>query len=561
MYANAGPRIIKVALPVAGSRANTATWSLVWELDNTTVGFTAADQFRHPHDLELNIVGDELYVADVMRGEVVKINCAPNPPTLAARCTVGYVWPPPTPVGCPLGMSLSVDESLIYVCGHGDDVAGYETVPHIRAVDTATMTVTERYVDDQNWIPGDFPVNIRYNMDGNIYLMMDNSLLVYEADATGFQYDGTDPGQLNTGFLTNIYDLPVSIDLTLPIPWLNCRAVHIKNDVMYVADPSANTLTAVDLASMMVKGVASSPAMVNRGMASTAGPGGVVVIGNRLYMSDTFNNRLLSCYKSCPIVERGTGRIQFLEAPEAGHTSTFQVRYTPYQGVWSQLSGGGIYGRHFVTDNNQLYITTLGRGTPTNVAPTSGITFYSNMVSHLPTPMDIPSKAPEGEAGCRVTDAYLIAPENLPLTTGTISPYLQLPVLNRFPASAQEMNPWYAGGSRFDFNRFFFNQGAGPGHAVDSGGTDIEPYNMFTPRGFVANGLVPGFDTLSTFPLQALSIPRILFGTMVVELEGEGYLLIYASYRSAPGNVLNDGSSIVADVFKLYGNPGIKTRY
>jgi sugar lactone lactonase YvrE len=561
LYVNAGPRIVKISLPAAGGRANTAGWAVVWTLTNSTVGFTLGDQFRQPYDLELNTSGDELYVSDIMRGEVVQLNPVPNPPTIIDRCTVGSVWPPPDNVGAPLGISLAHDEQYLYVCGHGDaNWVGNETVPHIRVIDTTSMTIVERLIDSSNWAPGDHPVNIRFDMNGDIYLMMSRSLLVYEADVTGFQYTGTAPGELSN-FLYNTYSLPVTIDLTLPIPWVNCRAVHTKNNILYVADPFANSVTSVHMDSLLVLGTASSPAMVNRGKASTAGPAGVAVIGNRLYLADTFNNRLLSSHTCCPIVERGTGRIQYLITPEEAAYTTFQVRYTPYQGIWQRLAGGGVYGRHFVTDNNQMYVTTLGRGTPTYIDPGSGVTHYSNMLSHLPCPVDVPYKAIEGLPGCRITNEYLIAPENLPLALGTVGPYLQLPVLNRYPASAQEMNPWYSSGSRFDFNRFFFNQGAGPGNAVDASGTPIEVYNLFTPRGFFANGFTPGFDVLTTFPLQSPCIPRILFSTMVIEIEGEGYLLIYTNYRSVPGNVLNNGTQITADVFKLYGNPGIKTRY
>ena len=177
-------------------------------------------------------------------------------------------------------------------------------------------------------------------------------------------------------------------------------------------------------------------------------------------------------------------------------------------------------------------------------------------------PIDVPSKAVEGKVGARIKDEYLFAPELLPVTEGAGSaPFLQLPILNRFPSSAQEVAPWYAGGSRFDFNRFFFLQGPGANHAVNTGGTPIASTSLFTPRGFYANSLFPGFETLVTFPLQAMSIPRVVFSTMTVELEGQGYLLVYSSYRAGAGNTINDGSSITADVFKLFGSPGIKTRY
>jgi hypothetical protein len=539
-------------------------------LTNATADFTGADQFRDIVDLEVNLAGDELYASDRMRGEVVRINPTTNPPSLDGRCIVGYAWgDQPDSVGAPLGIQLSYDETLLYVCGHGDDSVGYETLPHIRAVNVSTMAVSHRYVDTKNWIPGEHPQEIFEGNDGRIYVLLTKSFLIYEgadgggsANAGNIEFTGVGPWDIATGFNSNVRDLPISIALALPNPWINCRAVHIKNDMLYAVDLFSNSITAVHLESLLVKGTASDSATVNRGMASTAGPAGVVVIGSRMYIADTFNNRILSCYKSCPIVERGTGRIRFLEAPESGHSTTFQVRYTPYQGKWAQLANSGVYGRHYVTDNNTIYVTTMGRGNPAAVSSVSGLTYFANMVSHLPTPGNIPFKGEEGFVGARITDEYLITPEVLPIVDGSNNPYVQLPVINRYPASAQEMNPWYGAGSRFDFNRFFFNKGAGPGNATTLGGVPLDDYELHTPRGFSANGFVPGFEVQVTFPIQTLCIPRVLFGTMVVELDGEGYLLVYSTYTSSSLNVLNAaGTSLVADVYKLFGNPGIKTRY
>jgi len=568
LYVGGTNNVLKIALPAPGSRADTSLWSLDWELDNTTSGFTGANQLRHVHDITLTSDGSLLFLGDVMRGEVIKVNPTGATPTqVGARADVGYTWPPPEEaiVGCPLGLELSPDELEVWVCG-GGDTGAYTTTPHIRVVNVSTMTVTERYVDSQNWIEKDAVIAIRYSHDqSELYIMMDDNMLVYDLNGSSpwLNVTGTDPGDIGGSFSYNIYDLPVSIDLDLTIPWTNCNAVHAKNDILYVTDPAANTIMAINMDSLRVLGTINSPAMVGSGKASTAGPGGVAVIGQEIFFSDSFNNRVVKGYRYFPSVERGTGRLQYLIAPPATMTVTMQARYTPYQGQWGKIATGPVYGRHFVSDNNLMYLTTMGRGTPTDVSPSSGTSFYSNMVSHLPCPMDVPSKAAEGSAACRITDEYLFAPELLPIAgggTGT-SPYLRLPVLNRFPSSAQQISPWYGGGSRFDFNRFFFNQGPGRGYAVDSSGTPIEAPSLFTPRGYMAQGVFPGFDTMVSFSLQTLSIPRILFSTMVVELDGQGYLLIYSSYRSAASNILNDGSPIVADVFKLYGNPGIKTRY
>lgn len=569
LYVGGDGHIIKLALPVPGSRANTSLWSEDWKLDQFTVGFTTTDKLVHINDMTLTADGSTLYVGDEMRGEVIKITVNTNPPTQSgSRVDVGYTWKDLQAAGewrgCPHTCVLSPDEATIWWTG-GPDEGGFD-YPNIREIDTATMTLTDHIVDDVNWQPNDGPWGIRWNYDQTIlYMMQDEECLVYDVNGSDpyFNLSGTAPAQISGSFAYNLADLPVSIDLELEVPWTNCRAVHAKNDILYVADPESNTLVSVSMDSLRVMGVINSPAMVGIGKASTAGPGGVCVIDEEIFFSDMLNNRLVKGYRRFPSVERGTGRLQYLIAPPSTMSVTMQARYTPYQGQWKNLDTiGPIYGRHFVNDSNLMYVTTMGRGSPTVVSPTSGTSFYSNMISHLPCPMDVPSKAPEGSASCRITDEYLFAPELLPLAEGPgVAPYLRLPVLNRYPSSAQQMQPWYGGGSRFDFNRFFFNQGAGSQNAVDSFGAALGDPLLFTPRGYETSGLFPGFDTLMTFSLDALAIPRVLFSTMIVELDGQGYLLIYASYRSQAGNIINDGSPVVADVFKLYGNPGVKTRY
>jgi hypothetical protein len=565
LYMAGGNQIIKLALPVPGSRADASLWSEDWLLDNTSTGFTGASQLRHCHDIDINAAGTYLWVTDIMRGELIKIDTSTKL-QVGSRTDLGYDWatiPTDPKVGSAFFCLLSPDENHVYVSGGWDVGHSYH---HIRVVDASTMAISERWVDDTNWLPNDVPYGMRYNYDKSLaYVFMDEETLVYDVNASSpwFNVSGSGPGDIAGSFDYNLADLPVSIDLELDIPWINCRAVHAKDDVLYVADPEANTLVAVNMDSLRVLGVINSPAMVGIGKASTAGPAGVCVIDQEIFFCDMLNNRTVKGYRRFPSVERGTGRLQYLIAPADSMSCTFQARYTPYQGQWRYLDTiGPVYGRHFVNDSNLMYVTTMGRGTPTKVSPASGTSFYSNMISHLPNPVDIPSKGAEGKASARITNEYLFAPELLPLAGGPgQAPFLRLPVLNRYPASAQQMQPWYGGGSRFDFNRFFFNQGAGSGNASDSAGTDLEDPALFTNRGYETSGLFTGFDTLMTFSLDTLSIPRLLFSTMVVELDGQGYLLVYASYRAAAGNIINDGSPVVADVYRLYGNPGVKTRY
>lgn len=575
LYVATHLNIVKLTLPVPGDRDDPTAWSVEWTLNNASGGFTGANQFRYINDICVLSDGSALFVSDGSTGLLTSIDPTGGAPVKLDSIRLGWNWPPADNGRNILGCELSPGEDYVYVCGggapdigNGGEYDDYEGVPHIRVIAIAdldgdssaidNLVIHDKYRDEKFWAPEDTPVNIHYATNGDIYVMLMDDMVVYTPTATDFANSGSD---ISGGFNYNIYDLPVTIDLELQLPWFNCRAVAAVSNVLYVADPTANSLTAVDLESLRVLGTIGNPSSIGRGKASFAGPGGVAVIGQRLFFSDTFNNRVVSGYRYFPNIERGTGRLNYLIAPPAAMTVTYQVRYTPYQGQWNTINLGAIYGRHFVTDNDKIYLTTMGRGTAQRVAPNSGVSYYANMISHIPTPADVPPKGQEGSIGARVTDEYLFAPQRLDIIDDGGTPFVSLPIINRFPSSAQEMNPWYGAGSRFDFNRFFFIQGPGAGHAVDSGGTTVESYEMRTPRGFLANGFVPGFDTLLTFPLQDISIPRIIFSTMTVELNGQGYLLIFSSYAARKGNALNNGNIIAADVFRLFGNPGIKTRY
>jgi sugar lactone lactonase YvrE len=538
----------KIALPTAASRGTTASWSEDWDV--TAVG---GHTFTFCHDVEVNAAGNVIYVGDFLTGKVLKVDPTPGTPTLTATADLvtqskTSAYPAAVGVTAPWGMALDDTESHLYVCGGSLD--GNSTAGFIRDIDTSTMVAAANDLyDPQNWPSGSWPANIRFANNGNAYVLLADvtSMQVYEQPFTPVS------GKISTNFLYDTADLPLDIDLDLAVEWENVRAVHLKDDILYVADVTTNTLTAIDATSLTVLGQIGSPAVVGRGKASMAGPGGVVVYDDELWFADTYNNRVVRGYRYFPNVERGTGRISYLIAPPATITCTYQARFAPYQGCWRFINESGVYGRHYVSDTNMIYISTLGRGTPTTVTQDGGMGFYANMLAHLPTPIDSPNKSP------RVTDEYLFAPEPLPITGETGgTPYARLPVINRYPASAQEINPYYGGGSRFDFNRVFFIQG--PGRAISTEWGDNVPLD-YSQRGFEATGTFPGFDTLETFPLKTISVPRVIFSTAIVEIDGEGYLVIFSSYRAEERNRLNDGTPIAADLFKLFGNPGIRTRY
>ena len=548
VYVAGKNRLTKIALPAPASRSDATNWSEDWSVTSIS-----GVDFMHCHDVEVSSDGSVIYIGDFLAGKIFKANPSGGSPVTTATADLvaqskTAAFPADIGATAPYGMCLDATGAHLYVCGGSLD--GTATDGVIRDINTSTMLAAANDLfDNQNWPSGAWPFNVRLAYNGDLYLTLADTttLLAYEQPFTPAT------GNVSTNFLYDISDLPLDIDLDLAVEWENVRAVHIKDDILYVTDLTANTITSVDAASLLVLGQIGSPAIVGRGKASMAGPGGVVVDGNEIWFTDTYNNRIVKGYRYFPNVEKGTGRITYLIAPPATITCTFQARYAPYQGYWRFLDSAGVYGRHFVADTNLLYISTLGRGTPTTVTQDGGMGFYANMLAHLPTPIDSPNKSP------RVTDEYIFAPEPLPITGETGgTPFARLPVINRYPASAQEINPYYGGGSRFDFNRVFFIQGPGRAGSTEWGGTIPLDYSQ---RGFEATGTFPGFDTLETFPLKTLSIPRVIFSTAIVEINGEGYLAIFATYKAEERNRLNDGTPIVADLFRLYGNPGIKTRY
>lgn len=585
--------VMKIALPVIGSRGTASTWSADWVLDKTSTGWdTDTTKPRYVQDCALTSDGSILFFNDSIRGKVYAMD--PTDVTASGNkleeLIVGWESTPHYDNNTRglLGMEVSPNDEFLLQCGGGADpgdyVSGYDTTPHIRKIhiadaaygvggttgwdQTSIANVCDQLIDTQNWQEGDTPCNIHYNLDkSEIYLMLENDMLVYNEQAAGagdgFSQSGTAPGDISvTGsFAYNIYDLPVSIDLKLDVPWMGVRATAAVDDVLYVADVQSNTITAIDMASNFVIGTIGSPSSIGRGKASFAGPSGIAVTGEWLFYSDLFNNRVVGGYRYMPQVERGTGRVSYLIAPPSAANVDFQVRYCPYQGQWNKIGIGAVYGRHYVTENEKIFITTMGRGASANIDPSSGISYYASMTSHIPLPADVPFKAETGNIGCRITDDYLFAPQKLDILKDGGTPYVALPVITRYPSSAQEMNPWYGAGSRYDFSRFFFLQGPGGSHSVDTSGSPLNVWEIKQPRGYTANGFMPGFDTMITFPLQDISIPRLIFSSMTVELNGQGYLLIYSSYAASAGNVLNNGQFIGADVYKLFGSPGIKTRY
>lgn len=529
LYVTSYKEMFKYSLPVPGSRGDTTTWSLDW----STNEYDAGDVMLRCHDITGPQDDSVVYVGDMFRSKVYELNPATG--AVTDSVSLGVTWPPASGYGAPAFMELSPDGSELYVCGDND--------PKIRVVDTATMTITDNYDDDKNWATGSWPFNVKFNSDNSrVYVLTSDSTLIYEYPFTPTS------GSITDNYIKDLASIPFSDELDLAIEWQDARDVEFNGDILYVTDPMTNTVTAVDAASMRVLGQVGSPAVTGKGSALFSGVSGIASKDNWLFLADSFNNRVMKTYKYCPTVERGTGRLVYLLPPPSTITANYMAVYTPYQGQWGSVATPAIYGRNYIFDPNLVYLTTLGRGTPTTISQEGGMGFYANMVSHLPTPADTPEKAP------RVLNEYVFAPNPIPITSEIVgTPFVRLPVINRYPATAQEIYPLYGGGSRFDFNRVLFMRGPGPDWPSDTPSSWIN-------RGFDATGTFPGYDILETFPMKTISIPRIIFSTCVAEIDGKGYLVILSTYKAHASNVIGDGP-ITADIFRLFGNPGMKPRY
>jgi sugar lactone lactonase YvrE len=540
LYLTAHKRIYKLALPIPGSRGDTSLWSTDW-----TINGINGENCLRVHDIAGAADDSVLYSSDFFRGKVYKLN--PSNGAYLGDIQLFDPWPPGADggFGGPYGMEMSPDESQVYVFG-GSLVTGAAAAhPNsMHVLNAGTLAYVTSYRDSKNWDSETSVFNLKYNVarDKAYLLMFDTGILIYEMPLTPVGNSITD------NFIKNLADVPFTDELELAVEWEDARDLDFENDIIYVTDPETNTITAVDAVSMRVLGQVGSPSVVGKGEASWSGVAGVAQRGNWIFFSDTYNNRVLRTFKYAPNVERGTGRVTYLLAPPSDWTCTMLVNYTPYQGRWKDIDEPAIYGRNFVVDNNQVYITTMGRGTPSTITQEGGMGFYANMIEHLPTPSDTPTKSP------RVGDEYIFSPNPIPITSeSTGTPFVQLPVINRYPASAQEIYPVYGGGSRYDFNRILFMQGPGPNWPDTTPGDWIG-------RGFDGSGTFPGFDIIETFPMKTLSVPRLIFCTAVIELQGKAYLAIYSTYQAHAENKIGDGS-VTVDLFRLFGNPGLKPRY
>lgn len=564
LYCCAGDEVFRFSVGAVGTRWDASTWTLDWEIDGTTFG--TPDDWIMAFDMDVSVNNDFFVLMDVWTGRMSKVDISGGSPGSITHCQVApYTnWPPEENGAALPGMGtpslcITPDNNGVYIFGAGSVID--DPTPSIRLVDLDSMTIVDEYTDATNWPnPETHPVLGRFTKDGNLYVAFDTEVMIYQLHAATGDYGGfiptpgPYPGALSSitqDYIGRLSQTPVNYRLNLDVGWENIKSVHFFNDLLYVCDVEGNTITVIGADSLVTKGYIGNSATVGRGKGAFTGPTALCAIGDNIFFTDTNSNRVMKGYRSYPSIEKNTGRLQYLTAPPSTAQVTIQARYTPYQGIWGKIStNNALYGRHFVTDNNMLYITTLGRGTLIHLEDDSGAGFYANMIARIPTAVNCPEKNP------RVSDEYLFAPEPLPVISGMTSPFIQLPIINRYPSTAHETYPVYGSGSRFDFNRFFLLQGPGKDWPDDN----TVPED-FMRRGYLANGRFPGFDTLITFPLQTMAIPRMIFGTMVVEIDGEGYLVIYTSYSCSNTNILNDGSPISADVFRLYGNPGIKTRY
>jgi len=538
LYITAGENSYGISLPAPGSRSVVnygSSWQEEW-VEPKPVDSGVA------WSLALTADSSRLFIGDPVGGKIHEV--VPATGISAGR----DVTMPDTSGLRPWGISVSSDGDYIYAAGY-DETAGNADRDKTLRVDISgptTLAMAANPIYDTLNREGERVFYFTENNQGFVYALGENETYVY-----------TSSGSLGDNIAGALYqrlaDIPMNTELHLALDWEAVQGVHFYADTLYATDPKMNTITAIDAASMAVIGQVGSPAALGKGLASFSGPMGICVNPSNsgtILVADGYNNRVLKTTKHFPVVENGTGRMTYLTAPAGNFETMMQVRFNPYQGLWQNISEPVVYGRNFISDSNKIHISTLGRGSLSYVSQEGGIGHYANMTSRLPSPLGVPKLARY------VGSDYSLSPTPLPITSETEgTPYATLPVINRYPASAQEFYPLYGGGSRYDFNRILFVQG--PGDKWGAG--EIKSW-WRTQRGFDSTGSFPGFDVMETFPLRTLSIPRVVFTTATVELQGQLYLAISSTYTAHAKNTIGDGP-IVVDMFKLFGNPGVKQRY
>jgi hypothetical protein len=519
-------------IDVSPDPSDPSLWVDDWTQDSYDGG---SNDFLYVTDVEIDDTNTYVYACDSVAG-ATGIFCkmeAVDGDVVGSLAGWHSGWPPTAP-GYP-GPYTCVFYSSSQILVSNPSA---QTIWDVNPNGAGAPTKTAELDDLANW-GNDYPVRLRFNNNSTrLYVALAHTMLVYEYPLGG--------GSLAQKFLYDLQDVPYTDELDLDYEWVNVRAVYHEDDILYVCDTTGNTVTTINALSLKVMGQIGSQAISGGGTAAFNQPAGVAVIDERLYLSDALNHRVMLTSKHAPNIEAGTGRITFLMPPPSTYNAEFLVNFSPYQGIWGQLDNPLIFGRNYVQDDNTMYITTLGRGTPSIVNPSGGLGIYANMIERLPACFEIP------DLGARLKDSFTFTPEPLPITSQTGgSPFSALPVINRYPASAQYMNNMYGTGTIYDYNRLLFVRG--PGYDWPSGSYTVE-------RGYVAKATFPGGDVLESFPLSTISIPRIIFATAIVELNGSVYMVIYTTYKAHAENILNDGE-ISADVFKIYGNCGIKPRY
>jgi len=535
LYVASGARITKLELP-SGHHNNPSEWIETWTVDK----FTNTTTFWK---LAISADGTRVFTGDVANRIVYELNHVNGTEfdTLALPNSGDEEG------GRPWSISFSMDEDILYIGGY--DTTGTDKTKVLR-VDISTpgsMSLASTPIYDTLNREGVIPHMFIEGRQGFSYVLGHSETYVYTSSPSSMS------GDISGAFVRRLADIPLNTELHLALDWASVQGIYFYGGLIYATDPKMNTITVIDAASMAVKGQVGSPSALGKGLASFSGPMGMCIdpsaTEDMVFLADGYNNRVVKTTRHLPVVERGTGRMTYLTPPAPVFEAVYQVRYNPYQGFWKNVNEPVIYGRNFVSDTKQVHVTTLGRGTLSYVSQEGGIGHYANMTAHLPSPLGTPKLARY------ITSDYVFSPTPLPITSeigGT--PYATLPVINRYPASAQEFYPLYGGGSRYDFNRILFVQGPGNNWPDNSNSW------WGTMRGYDSTGSFPGFDVLETFPLKTLSIPRVIFSTATIELQGQLYLAVYTTYSAHAKNTLGNGP-IVVDLFKMFGNPGAKPRY
>lgn len=252
-----------------------------------------------------------------------------------------------------------------------------------------------------------------------------------EHDISGALRDAPAFVDPTSGTYTNIY---IPFYDMLPEDYApRITGVTVSDNIIYIADSGINQLTSVTSDTFQFLGRCGGFASNNQ-LDGWNRPHGIAVDGNYLLLCDYGNRRLQISHIRRAYVEQHTGRIEFLIAPQLTAKWLVQTRFSAYQGVyqrgkpWEQVTlgvetknYGRLTGRNVVLPPQRLLVTTLGKGTVTNLT-NNGIREYANCAGRIAFPINS-------------QDERVLRPTMFSLKGDLVgnAPHFYLPIINIVP--------------------------------------------------------------------------------------------------------------------------------